>query len=120
MLSKRERQDQKQRERFWEQVTFEPNTGCWLWTGAVNKGGYGVSYWNFCNPAAHRVSFIIHHGKEPEGILLHQCDVRACVNPQHLKDGTPKENFDDMMNKGRHSEFTKMLIQKGRLNAQTP
>lgn len=81
----------------------EPNSGCWLWTGPINRiippyGGYG----RFNKEAAHRYSFRKFKGEIPTGkLVLHKCDVRGCVNPDHLFLGTHQENTDDMFSKGR-------------------
>lgn len=76
----------------------EPDTngGCWLWTGKMSgQDGYGVFY----NPqigkseGAHRVSYKAAVGPIPEGLVIdHKCRVRACVNPDHLRVVTNKEN----------------------------
>lgn len=78
---------------------------CWLWNLSISAGGYGV----FRIPGtkkcstAHRVSYLIHKGPIPEGLLIcHKCDVRHCVNPDHLFAGSAKRNMQDMVNKGRN------------------
>jgi hypothetical protein len=54
---------------------------------------------------AHRVSWMIHFGVIPYKIcVLHKCDNRVCVNPEHLFLGTRKDNHDDMVAKGRQAK----------------
>lgn len=77
----------------------EPNSGCWIWLRALNANGYGT----LKRKLAHRFSWELHNGVIPEGkIIMHSCDVKSCVNPDHLSIGTKKENTQDMMRKGRH------------------
>jgi hypothetical protein len=82
-----------------------PSGECLLWSGAKDdKGdnGYGVMKFNGKKLKAHRVSYELHHGPIPPGMLvMHTCDVRACCNPEHLRLGTNDENMADMKNKGR-------------------
>lgn len=92
-------------ERFWSFVDkFDHPKGCWLWTGSTNPAGYGV----FSNESrimvmAHRISWEISN-KQPipnQLKVLHQCDVRNCVRPDHLFIGTQHQNVLDMESKGR-------------------
>lgn len=83
-------------ERFWEKVCPEPNTGCWLWMGGVDIGGYG--YFHLSNPKrlrkAHRIAYLLLVGPIPENLCLdHKCRVRSCVNPTHLDVVTIGENL---------------------------
>jgi hypothetical protein len=64
--------------------------GCWLWTGRLDKDGYGV----FSTGRAHRWSYVTFVGPIPEGKQLdHKCRVRNCVNPEHLEPVTLRENL---------------------------
>lgn len=86
------------RERFDAKWVPEPNTGCWLWTGHVNDGGYGrfartVSDCATVWQTAHRLSWELHRGPIPDGLHIdHMCRVRSCVNPDHLRVVTPRQN----------------------------
>lgn len=80
-----------------------PECGCLLWTGTVNKDGYGVIRdHNRKRVLTHRVSYTLHVGDIPAGlIVMHKCDTRSCCEPTHLSVGTHEENFADMYRKGR-------------------
>lgn len=90
-------------ERFEKLMERIPFAGCWLWTGAINKYGYGKVKENRKHLTAHRWSWTIHRGAIPEGLhVLHRCDVPGCVNPSHLWLGTNVDNDKDKREKGRH------------------
>jgi hypothetical protein len=87
-------------DRFWSKVN--KTDYCWLWTGCTNNIGYGRIRHGDITLLAHRVSWQIHFGEITTGLLvLHKCDNRICVNPQHLVLGTQKDNMLDASNKGR-------------------
>jgi len=91
------------RERFEQYVMPEPNSGCHLWTGAVNGDGYGTMRVG-SNPSAkaHRLAYEIFRGTVPDGMAVcHKCDVPSCVNPDHLFLGTWQVNTIDAVRKKR-------------------
>ena len=88
-------------ERFWAKVVKEPNSGCWLWTGASSHG-YGSLRFRGHGCRAHRVAWELHRGAVPNGVsVLHKCDTPLCVNPDHLFLGTQADNIKDAVAKGR-------------------
>ncbi len=74
------------------------STSCWYWRGCRDKLGYG----RFTLGKAHRVSYQIFKGEIPPKMsVLHRCDVRNCVNPDHLFLGNQLDNMRDAANKKR-------------------
>jgi len=81
-------------ERFWEKVKIQE--GCWEWIGAYGTSGYGHIIWNRRFIDAHRMSYILANGTIPFNLLvLHKCNNKRCVNPEHLKLGTYHDNMID-------------------------
>ena len=93
-------------ERMLDKFRVDKVHGCWLWTGAIDKKGYGVTADGgrgfHRNILAHRASWMIHCGEIPNGLCVcHSCDNPPCINPDHLFLGTYKDNHADMDRKGR-------------------
>lgn len=81
----------------------EPNSGCWLWLAQLNHLGYGKIMVSPRKMSAHRASWMAFRGSIPEGaMVLHTCDNRSCVNPDHLFLGDQSANMIDMWRKKRH------------------
>ena len=85
-----------------DRVTVDPS-GCWLWTGCVQSSGYpsmcagrkGVSV------SVHRVSLAEKLGRPLTANALHTCDIKRCVNPEHLYEGSAADNSRDQVDRGR-------------------
>jgi len=93
-----------QYERFLAQVPYRPVEGCWEWTGKL-QFGYGHARFRGKTEAAHRVAWRVFRGPIPEELnVLHQCDNRRCVRPDHLFLGTQLDNMRDMFAKGRQHD----------------
>lgn len=91
---------------FWAQVDkqgpiYKKLGRCWIWLGCKYKG---KDYGQFRNKRAHRVSWTLLIGEiEENKQVLHKCDNPICVNPKHLFVGTPSDNMNDKVSKGRQS-----------------
>lgn len=103
------RQKRPLRDRFWEKVN--KSGGCWTWTGAQHRQGYGHIRIDDSVEFAHRVSWNIHFGAIPDGAeIMHVCDNPCCVNPDHLMLGTHRDNMRDMARKGRKPSKLKGVV----------
>jgi hypothetical protein len=87
-------------ERF--ETKVDQSGDCHEWTASFGGSGYGQFYFNYRKFSAHRKAYELYHGEIPDGLfVLHKCDNKKCVNPDHLFLGTHKENMRDKTVKGR-------------------
>lgn len=79
-----------------------PESGCWIFLGAIKPNGYGDIWMNGKVVGAHRASYKLFVGSIPNGFdVCHTCDVRCCINPDHLFTGTRQDNMKDCRKKER-------------------
>jgi hypothetical protein len=77
---------------------FIDENGCWLWQRFVGPppNPYGQCYALKRNWRVHRLAYLLWKGPlDPTLDICHTCDVKRCCNPDHLWQGTPKENMTD-------------------------
>lgn len=75
--------------RIEQKIEYEPNSACWIWTGACTRDGYPEVMWQGGTRRAHRLIFEMLRSPIPPGLTLdHLCRVRCCVNPHHLEPTT--------------------------------
>ncbi len=90
--------------RFHSKYEMVPESGCWIWTDSIGPEGYGSMSIKLPKQRpyrAHRVSYVIHKGViAQDKVIDHVCRVRACVNPDHLRMVTQRENTTGVGNGG--------------------
>ena len=93
--------DVKHDVKFFDKVE-KTDGGCWRWTGCLSQSGYGQLKRGGKHYRAHRYSYELNFGPiKKDKIILHSCDNPSCVNPDHLSEGTNRDNSIDCAKKGR-------------------
>lgn len=96
-------------ERIVSKCTKDKN-GCWNYTGSLDSCGYGIFKIEGRNLGAHKVSYILHNGDFDQDIyeMMHDCHNRRCINPEHIKAGTHKQNmsYSDTRKRMRDSKLS--------------
>jgi len=90
--------------RFWALV--KKGSGCWEWQGTTSRGYGNLRVGSSVDGArrkilAHRYSLSLSLGREVVGLVLHRCDNKLCVRPEHLYEGTASQNMQDAYDRGQ-------------------
>jgi hypothetical protein len=105
--------DMPSAERFWGKVAIGEKDECWPWQGTRQRAGHGIvklklpgrGWWVMTGS---RAAWVLTSGAVPRGLYVcHKCDNPFCCNPNHLFLGTPKDNAQDMVAKGRSTKGRK-------------
>ncbi len=91
-------------QRFWDRVKISGTDECWEWQGAAGAGGYGNVKRGGVKVGAHIIALELHQKKPVTQKVLHSCDRPLCCNPNHLREGTQKENVADSIRRGRRTQ----------------
>jgi hypothetical protein len=88
------------REKLKDRITLNEYTGCWEWQGALNWSGYGIVLIGKKRWLVHRLMYSLFKIDIPLNAghnlqITHSCDNPCCVNPEHLRMGTAKDNVKD-------------------------
>ncbi len=86
---------------------IDEETGCWICeSGHTDKQGYRFTRIAGIRTRVHRLAYWVFNNKSPKGkVIRHICDNRACINPLHLVAGTKRDNTQDMIQRGRASDW---------------
>ena len=86
--------------KFHDGYTVDEN-GCWVWGRSVTSTGYPQFSALGRHVVGHRWSYEQFVGPIPDDMLVcHKCDVKRCVNPDHLEVGSPRKNTQDAYDRG--------------------
>lgn len=98
-------------EKYFVDRCISQQDGCIYWGGNINNHGYGDVHRNKIGKrygvgTAHRLSYILHYGSIPDGrVICHKCNIRRCVNIDHLYAGSLTDNLNDCYKAKRRRSF---------------
>ena len=97
---------------FESQLDAMPN-GCIIWTGKLDKDGYGSRGSRYGERRAHRHAYHLKHGPIPKGsVVRHTCDNPKCCNPDHLILGSHVDNIQDKVIRDRQAKGARIARAK--------
>jgi hypothetical protein len=103
----------------WKSKCIISETGCWLWQGFRQANGYGDVGYRGKTWRTHRIAFTLAKGPIPPGHdVCHTCDVRHCMNPDHLWSGPRILNNRDTADKFRNKNQQKTHCPSGHAYAE--
>ena len=90
--------------RFLAKIDFDSETGCWIWNGHKDDGGYGQFRFSGRSVWAHRFSLFVFRGLSSGNHVHHRqpaCGNHSCVSPYHLEEMAPSANSREMHERRR-------------------
>jgi hypothetical protein len=97
---------------------FAKTDGCWEWTGARDKDGYGIFSYEGKSYRAAKIALALDGRPVPTGkYSCHHCDNPACVRPDHLYRGTPTQNASDAKQRNRLNPGRKAKLNPDQVRA---
>jgi len=97
-------------ENILDTTVINNSTGCWEWQGCKDRDGYGTMGYQNQTRLVHRLAYMLFYNTSEEDIkgkvVMHKCDNPSCINPEHIKLTTQRENIIDMHKKGRAADQT--------------
>ncbi len=101
-IARPNRTDEQEEADFWARVDLRSCDECWPWLGLTHPvNPYGQVRFKRKFGCAHPVAFSLFHGFRGVGFVCPKCDNFSCCNPLHLYLGTPKQNTEDAVSRGR-------------------
>jgi hypothetical protein len=89
--------------RIFSRINRWSNAPCWEWTRGCTASGYAEILFENRMWKVGRLLYVLYFGGIPKGMwVLHKCDNRKCVNPNHLYLGNINDNSRDAVERRRN------------------